>query len=181
MSIETPLFENPKISLEQIPSVEDLVFEPLHPAHRTVRTLTAGMFFLFLLILSVGYVVLSTTVHPIVMLITGIVLLGVLWNVIYQNISFKYLGYALREKDITFQSGMWWKDVSTTPYDRVQHVDIKQGLLDRKFGIVKLTIYTAGGSSTDLEIPGLTPVQAQHIKEFILQGRPIIEESSEEE
>lgn len=181
MSTESPLFENPQIAVEQLPSVEDLVFEPLHPSYRTVRIIGGSLLFLLICAMSVVYIVLSDKVSPIVFGITLLVNLGLLFNVCYLYFSFKYLGYALREKDITYQSGNWWKKTATTPFNRVQHCDVKQGLAERKFGLVKLTIYTASGGSTDLEIPGLTPIQAQHMKEFILKGRPIAEPEAEVE
>jgi len=78
------------------------------------------------------------------------------------------MGYAVREKDITFKSGWLWRSVTTVPFNRVQHCDLKQGMLDRRFGLSKLTIYTAGGQSTDLMIPGLLPETAEKLKTYIL-------------
>ncbi|HEY3385534.1 MAG TPA: PH domain-containing protein, partial [Saprospiraceae bacterium] len=72
------------------------------------------------------------------------------------------------EKDITYKSGWLWKSMVTVPFNRVQHCDLRQGLLDRRFGLSKLTIYTAGGQSTDLMIPGLLPETAEKLKTFIL-------------
>jgi membrane protein YdbS with pleckstrin-like domain len=45
------------------------------------------------------------------------------------------MGYAIREKDITYQSGWLWKSMTTIPFNRVQHCDIRQGLIDRQFGL----------------------------------------------
>ena len=92
------------------------------------------------------------------------------WIIVYQGLSFQHMGYALREKDISFKSGLLWRSMTTVPFNRVQHCDLKQGILDRKFGLSKLTIYTAGGQSTDLMIPGLLPETAERLKTFILQS-----------
>ena len=78
------------------------------------------------------------------------------------------MGYAVREKDISFKSGCLWKSVTTVPFNRVQHFDIRPGILDRKYGLARLTIYTAGGQSSDLMIPGLLPDVAEKLKAHIL-------------
>jgi membrane protein YdbS with pleckstrin-like domain len=80
------------------------------------------------------------------------------------------MGYALREKDISLKSGWFWKSMVTIPFNRVQHCDIRQGVIDRQFGLSKLTIYTAGGQSADLMIPGLRPEVAEKLKTYILKA-----------
>ena len=101
-----------------------------------------------------------------------------IWVIIYHGLSYKYMGYALREKDISFTSGLLWRSMTTVPFNRVQHCDIKQGILDRRFGLSRLTIYTAGGQSTDLMIPGLLPATAEKLKTYILNST---EQSAEED
>lgn len=90
--------------------------------------------------------------------------------IVYSGVSFSYMSYAIRERDISYKSGWLWKSMTTIPFNRVQHCDIKQGILDRRFGLSKLTIYTAGGQNTDLEIPGLLPDTAEKLKAFILRS-----------
>jgi membrane protein YdbS with pleckstrin-like domain len=80
------------------------------------------------------------------------------------------MSYAVREKDISFKSGWLWRNMTTVPFNRVQHCDIKQGLIDRRFGLSRLTIYTAGGESTDLHIPGLLPETSERLKAYILKS-----------
>ena len=108
----------------------------------------------------------------------GLVTLLAAWMVYYNGLVFHYMGYAIREKDITYKSGWLWKSMTTIPFNRVQHCDLRQGILDRRFGLSKLTIYTAGGQSTDLMIPGLLPDTAEKLKAFILRST---EQSIEQE
>lgn len=85
--------------------------------------------------------------------------------------SFKYKGYALRQHDIIFKSGIFFRSTTIISFNRVQHIEINQGPLDRYFNIAGLTLYTAGGSSSDLTIPGLSMEDANRIKEWIMKKR----------
>jgi len=78
------------------------------------------------------------------------------------------MGYALREKDIVFKEGYLWRSVTVVPFNRIQHAEVEQGPFDRLFDLSKIKIYTAGGSSSDLQIPGLRPTESESIKFFIL-------------
>ncbi len=81
--------------------------------------------------------------------------------------SFPIRAYALRELDISYKKGWIFYSHVTVPFNRVQHSEISQGPVDRYFGLVTLHIYTAGGSSSDLSIPGLPREEAQRLRDFI--------------
>lgn len=81
--------------------------------------------------------------------------------------SFSIRSYALRERDISYRKGWIFFSHITVPFDRVQHSEISQGPVDRYFGLVTLHVYTAGGSSSDLSIPGLPRDEAQRLRDFI--------------
>lgn len=81
--------------------------------------------------------------------------------------GFPKRGYILRERDITYSKGWLFHSVTTIPFNRIQHSDVSQGPIERKFKLSTLKIYTAGGSSSDLSIPGLEAGEAQILREFI--------------
>ncbi len=170
--METPesLFENQSIDITRLPRVEELHMLHLEPAYKKVRYLGALLFGLFLV--AIGLLVLLLRPELGWYGYSGLILLALIaiWNVMYHGLSFPYMTYAVREKDITYASGWLWKSMTTVPFNRVQHCDIKQGLLDRQFGLAKLTIYTAGGQHTEVEIPGLLPDTAEKLKTFILRA-----------
>ena len=86
--------------------------------------------------------------------------------------GFEIKGFALREKDITYRSGYIFRSVTTIPFNRVQHCEITEGPIERQFGLKKLEVFTAGGQSSDLSIPGLKGEQAQQLKEYITKLVP---------
>lgn len=76
--------------------------------------------------------------------------------------------YMLRLKDITYKSGWIWHSVTSVPYNRIQHVEIEQGPIEKIYGLSTLEVYTAGKSTSDLSIPGLESETAEKLKDFVL-------------
>ncbi|WP_299715056.1 PH domain-containing protein [uncultured Tenacibaculum sp.] len=82
-------------------------------------------------------------------------------------LSFPKRKYVIRDQDITYKSGLITRKMVTVPFSRIQHVEIDEGMFSRFFKLASLSVYTAGDSSDDLEIKGLSKEQALQIKEFI--------------
>jgi len=78
--------------------------------------------------------------------------------------------FGVREKDIIFQRGYLFFKQTIVPYNRIQHVEIKQDLIFRAFGIYSLKLFTAGSSSGDLSLVGLNKTDADKLKAVILKG-----------
>ncbi|TXD46560.1 PH domain-containing protein [Polaribacter sp. IC073] len=95
------------------------------------------------------------------------ILVAFIVTLFIKNIEFKQRKYAVREKDISYQNGFFFRSLTTVPFNRIQHVEIDEGPISRFFGLVSLSVFTAGDSSDDLKISGLLKEEAQQIKEFI--------------
>src|SRR5699024_1739747 len=92
-------------------------------------------------------------------LLTG--LLGIFCLIIvFNRISFLKKAYAFREHDVLFKSGVIATTTTIIPYNRIQHVSLHEGFIDRKFALGEEQIFTAGGSGSDIEIPGIAIDQA---------------------
>lgn len=83
-------------------------------------------------------------------------------------ISLRKKAYAFREHDVIFQHGIIATNTIVIPYNRVQHVALHEGLLARFFGLARIDIFTAGGSSSDIAIPGIALEQAEDIKQLLM-------------
>jgi membrane protein YdbS with pleckstrin-like domain len=83
-------------------------------------------------------------------------------------------GVALREHDIAYRSGLYWRKTVLLPFNRVQHAEVSSGPLQRKYGLASLKFFTAGGSSVDLKIDGLTKEHAGEVRSYIMEkcGQP---------
>jgi uncharacterized protein len=54
------------------------------------------------------------------------------------------------------------------PRSRVQHTDVSQGPLERKHGLGRLVIFTAGTQHSRVELPGLAHHTALDIRDRLL-------------
>ncbi|MBI5707943.1 MAG: PH domain-containing protein [Armatimonadetes bacterium] len=79
--------------------------------------------------------------------------------------------YEVREHDVVLSWGVFWKTRRHVARDRIQHLDINSGPLDRRFGLVQVGIHTAGGAGTVGVIPGLTPEEAEDLRDMILESQ----------
>lgn len=67
--------------------------------------------------------------------------------------------------------GWIWKNRRIVARDRIQHVDINSGPVDRRFGLVQVVVYTAG--TTVGMIPGLRPERASALRDQLMAGRAV--------
>jgi membrane protein YdbS with pleckstrin-like domain len=66
--------------------------------------------------------------------------------------------YEIRSDEVDLQRGIFWVARTLVPLARIQHVDTRQGPLQRRFGLATVVFYTAAGPN---QIPELsTPVAA---------------------
>lgn len=100
--------------------------------------------------------------------IFGIFLLIVNVSFLLYRISFKKKAYAFRNHDVIYRSGLIATNTMVIPYNRVQHVALHEGFLSRYFGLAKVEIFTAGGSASDIEIPGIAKEEAENIKQLLM-------------
>ena len=76
----------------------------------------------------------------------------------------RHLSWRLNAVGLEIQKGVWWQHRITVPRDRVQHVDVAQGPLMRRYGLAKLIVHTAGTHAPTIELPGLSMAVAQDLK-----------------
>ena len=164
-------FTNNPIDINQLPKFEEVELKGLNPKYITVLLFN----FSLLLILVIGgfstlfYFNQDAFSNIIwIAIVVGIVLfLGGL--VLFSKLSFHKKGYAFREHDAIYKSGLISEKTTIIPFNRVQHVALHQGFISRKLGLASIELFTAGGSSSDLEIPGLLLEDAQIIKNLVSQ------------
>ncbi len=83
-------------------------------------------------------------------------------------IAYRYTGYRVDEEGIEIAVGVIWRAVMNVPRSRVQHIDVAQGPLERKHGLGRLVIYTAGTEHSRVELPGLAHATALRIRDRLL-------------
>ena len=175
LSSDALMFENPEISIDELPQVDTVNWLQMDEKYARRKLADAAITFFILLI---GIAVLRT-IFGIAFAEDGPdVNLGWLWLVpflvsaplfAWPIISVPKKGYAVRDKDIIYKSGVFWRTVTAIPFNRIQHVEKSSTPLDRKFQLASLQLFTAGGAGGDLTIHGLSAKSAEKLRQFILE------------
>jgi membrane protein YdbS with pleckstrin-like domain len=72
---------------------------------------------------------------------------------------------------LEIQKGWLYRQRRIVARDRIQHIDLNSGPLDRKFGLMQVVIHTAGADIGF--IPGLSPARAESLRAELLAGREV--------
>lgn len=83
-------------------------------------------------------------------------------------LSYRYLRYGIDDTGIAIESGVIWRSRIALPRVRIQHSDVSQGPLERRYGIGTLKLYTAGSRHTRIELPGLNHDEAIALRDALL-------------
>ncbi|WP_306350384.1 PH domain-containing protein [Flavobacterium sp. '19STA2R22 D10 B1'] len=161
-------FSNETIDITALPKYEEVQFLSLHPNYLKVIYINITV---FLLLLAGAIGVLLHFIEELKAFTTYIgigYLVFAICLYIYGRLSFKLRGYALREHDILFKSGVIATKTIIVPFNRIQHVAIHEGLISRMFKLTILEIFTAGGNSSDMHIRGLEKDKAEPIKQLLM-------------
>jgi uncharacterized protein len=74
--------------------------------------------------------------------------------------------YEVRPEEVDLQRGIFWISRTLVPLARLQHVDTKQGPLQRRFGLSTVVFYTAAGPN---QIPELSSPVAAAVRDRIAE------------
>jgi membrane protein YdbS with pleckstrin-like domain len=161
-------FTNETIDTTKLPRFEDVKFSVLDSNYWKVTLINAFLFFFILAIglvllvffnqgLWVFFVEISVMYFVLLILVVGL-----------SRISFSKKGFAFRTHDVLYRYGIIATNTIVIPYNRVQHVALHEGFVSRYFGLAKIEVFTAGGSSSDIQIPGIEIEQAENIKQLLM-------------
>jgi membrane protein YdbS with pleckstrin-like domain len=158
-------FVNLQIRMTDLPIAEELVMEPMAVSYQ--REVKVQQLIIWLPLLIASFVpflfaqIFALLLIPVFMLF----LATIISRLVIRKTQVK--GVALREFDIAYRSGLFWRKTVIVAFNRVQHVEVSSGPLQRKFGLASVKFFTAGGSSVDLRVDGLTAKRAEEMRAFI--------------
>ena len=72
---------------------------------------------------------------------------------LWPELNHRHLRYRVDQAGVRIKRGILWRKTISIPASRVQHTDVSQGPLQRRYGLATLTVHTAGseGAATSLE------------------------------
>ncbi len=161
-------FTNVTIDTSQLPRFEQVEFTPMHPKYWKVLMVNLLVFTIILATTLSAFLYFNPDLGSNRYWIIGGAVLLISLIFIFSWIGFRKKGYAFRTHDVLFRSGIIATNTIVIPYNRIQHVALHEGLVSRYFGLAKVEVFTAGGSSSDLEIPGIEKEHAENIKQLLM-------------
>jgi uncharacterized protein len=144
---------------------------PLHPRMRLVWILRFGLLFALpwlpvLFLLTAKLRMMSFAYVPLLAALFGL-LLG--WR---YALRYAALYSAANLADgVLIRRGVWWRAEVFVPRARIQHTEINQGPLDRRWGMASLSIHTAGTRLENITVPGVPRDIAVVLRDTLLDRK----------
>ena len=92
------------------------------------------------------------------------------WATWWPRVRYRHIRYCTDERGFTIRRGVLWRAVTSIPKARVQHTDVVQGPIQRRFGLGKLVIHTAGTQDASVSLSGLSHARALRIRDFLIES-----------
>lgn len=147
---------------------------PLHPRLRGLMRVRA---FALALVLGAGSaVVLGALLAPApataaAFALAAVLLAAVLLDAHARAAHARYL--VVREADgLRVERGVIWRSIVFVPDARIQHTEVNQGPLDRRWGMARLSVYTAATHYGAIAAPGLHHADAVALRDALV-GRGV--------
>ena len=165
--IDGAAFENDILKIDSLPRFQEVELISFAKAYLYKRNISTTISLVIVAVaIGLAYYI-AEEFRPYAPFMAGMFLLVFLWAY-YSNFQwYRKSGYAVREKDIIFKRGFLFERTTVVPFNRVQHVSTNRGVLDKMLKLSALNVFTAGGSGSDVALPGLHPETADALKEAL--------------
>jgi membrane protein YdbS with pleckstrin-like domain len=138
---------------------------PLNPAYVTTTRIATA---LGLLPFVIGATVLEfAEAMPAGTFIVPVILIYIFMAFVVPARKYRHWGYAMGADRLRIVRGyMFYRD-TVVPFGRIQHIDVDQGPIDRRYDLATLTVHTAGNHNSTVALPGLLHADALAMREAI--------------
>jgi membrane protein YdbS with pleckstrin-like domain len=102
-------------------------------------------------------------------LMAPVAALAAVWVVEVPAAAYRHFRYQVGDVDVRVMHGWWTRHVAVVLHSRIQHVDTRQGPLERAMGLSAVVIYTAGSVGAMVAIPGLAEREAEALRDRLAQ------------
>lgn len=86
----------------------------------------------------------------------------------YPEVAHSHASYKVDARGIEIRRGVVWRKVINVPRSRVQHTDVAQGPLQRRYDLATLSIYTAGTDHAKVDLSGIDHATALAIRDHLV-------------
>ena len=77
----------------------------------------------------------------------------------------RHTHWRLDDDGFTLRRGRMWRSETRVPQSRVQHLDLRRGPLERRYGLSTLVIHTAGSRHSAVTVTGLGEADAERLRD----------------
>ena len=166
-------FRNPMVLIPDLPHTDGIQYLKLDKRYAWLRL---GTLFVNMLIFSLGLILVLFLAEPFRVLLettsaaTAVIgtLIVFIWLSLFNWMTAKRTRYALRQHDLAVRKGIFWQIETIQPLQRVQHVELTQGPLDKRFGLATVKLFSAGTGQSTFTIPGLSHETANQLRQYVL-------------
>ena len=79
--------------------------------------------------------------------------------------NYETTSWQTKQSGLEIRRGIWWHHRIFIPGNRVQHTDVRQGPLERRFGLATLVVNTGGTHEPSISLSGLKLAMAEELRE----------------
>ncbi|MCB9890812.1 MAG: PH domain-containing protein [Planctomycetes bacterium] len=102
-------------------------------------------------------------------IVFGCLILTRAW--LWPPVAYRHIRWRQTEVGIEIRRGVFWRRWITVPRSRVQHTDVSEGPMLRRYGLARITVYTAGTEFAEIALAGIEQGQAFALRDALI-GRP---------
>jgi membrane protein YdbS with pleckstrin-like domain len=110
---------------------------------------------------------LRATSVPLGVLPGTVAALGLTASLILPRRRYRAWGYREEEDELHVRRGLLVRVQTALPFARVQHIDLAQGPIERRYGLARLILHTAGTRGASIPLPGLARDEAEAMRDRI--------------
>ena len=84
--------------------------------------------------------------------------------------SFRWTRFRVHDGGLEIRRGILFRSIIDVPRNRVQHTDVSQGPIQRRYDLGTLSVHTAGTEHATVILSGVSHSKALEIRDFLLDG-----------
>jgi membrane protein YdbS with pleckstrin-like domain len=82
---------------------------------------------------------------------------------------YRHFTFRVGPVDVRVAHGWLWRTESVVLHSRIQHVDTRQGPVERMMGLATVVVFTAGSVGAMVAIPGLATARAEALRDDLVR------------
>lgn len=154
---------------ESIAAFDGVDLKPVEPGHVAVMRVVTLLNVLPLAVgaTAVDMLAIRAADGPVGLLTTAAWLAAMVAVVIMPSRRYMSLGYAMNDAELRVARGFFFRVDTIVPFVRVQHIDVGQGPIERRWGLSHLVVHTSGTHNSTVTLPGLKADDAAAMRDSI--------------